>query len=306
MPNASTQSTILVAVDGSPESDAAVAWAAHESVLRLAPVTLVHVISPVVVSVPVEPMFRVPDWYEKSASHILRHAERDFQTALAGSPCAGLDLVSDHGSVVPTLGEASKNAQLVVVGRRGLGAIRRLLLGSVSSGLLHHAHCPVAVIHADPGEVRKADAPVVVGIDCSAASEAATALAFDEASLRGVDLVALHAWSDFGIYEMLGDDWHQYERQANELLSESLAGWREKYPDVQVRSRVVCDEPAYWLTEESRRAQLVVLGSHGRGGFTGMLLGSISSTVAQTSSAPVIVVRGGPATPDAKTRVEEP
>ena len=87
---------------------------------------------------------------------------------------------------------------MVVVGCRGLGAIGRRVLGSVSWGLVHHAHCPVAVIHdEDPLMPQPAMAPVVVGIDGSPASESATAIALEEASRRGVELVAVHAWSDY-------------------------------------------------------------------------------------------------------------
>jgi nucleotide-binding universal stress UspA family protein len=287
-----TEPNILVAVDGSPESDAAVAWAADEAAMRHAPVTLIHVISPVMVSVPVEPMLNPPEWYENSARHILKHAERILQSSWSGSPPADVHTVIDHGGVVPALTNASKEAQMVVVGSRGLGTFRRLALGSVSSGLLHHAHCPVAVIHGGQAKAGEFDAPVVLGIDGSPASEAATAVAFDEASRRGVELVALHAWSDFGCDLVLDADWHDYEAQAEEFVTERLTGWQESFPDVRVRRRLVSNEPAYWLTEESRRAQLVVVGSHGRGGFAGMLLGSTSSAVAQTSLAPVIVVRG--------------
>ena len=109
---------------------------------------------------------------------------------------------------------------MIVVGCRELGAIGRRLLGSVSSGLLHHAHCPVAVIHdEDPLMPTPAVAPVVVGIDGSPASEAATALAFDEASRRGVELVAVHT-----LERLRG------RRVA--WLAERLAGWQQRYPDV--------------------------------------------------------------------------
>jgi nucleotide-binding universal stress UspA family protein len=180
---------------------------------------------------------------------------------------------------------------MVVVGSRGMGALGRGVLGSVSSGLVHYGHCPVAVVHADEAQAPDLTSPVLLGIDGSPASEAATALAFDEASRRGVDLVALHAWSDVGVYPVVGMYWQQYEDEGHEVLAERLAGWREQYPDVHVRRRIVCDRPARSLLDESEQAQLVVVGSHGRGGFKGMLLGSVSTAVAEGAKAPVIVVR---------------
>lgn len=290
MSTGSRASTILVAVDGSAESDAAVAWAAHESAIRHAPVTLMYVIAPALVGWPIETMLNPPEWYENSARHIIAHAKETFQSSWAAAFPADVETTICRGRIVPVLADASKDAQMVVVGSRGRDALQRLLLGSVSTGLLHHAHCPVAVVPMDQAKSRT-NAPVVVGIDGSPSSESAVALAFDEADRRSVDLVALHAWNDFGVYMGVDTEWRQYEIEAHEVLAERLAGWQEQYPGVAVHRRIVCNEPAYWLTEESRRAQLVVVGSHGRGGFTGMLLGSTSSAVAQTSSAPVIVAR---------------
>ena len=195
-----------------------------------------------------------------------------------------------NSSVVSTLVRASENKQMIVVGSRGSGALGRLLLGSVSTGLVHHASCPVAIIRPEP-ESSYGDAPVLLGIDGSPASEAATALAFDEASRRGVDLVALHAWSDVAVFPILGMDWHEYESQGHEILSERLAGWQEQYPDVHVQRRLVCDQPARWLTRESQHAQLVVVGSRGRGGFASTWLGSVGNAVAQSANVPVLVVR---------------
>ena len=134
-------------------------------------------------------------------------------------------------------------------------------------------------------------APVVVGIDGSPASESATAIAFDEASRRGVELVAMHSWSDFAVSELPGVEWSDLEKQANETLAEWLAGCQERYPDVTIRRVVVLDRPAHQLLKQSESAQLTVVGSHGRGGFAGMLLGSVSSAVAESARTPVIVAR---------------
>jgi len=136
-----------------------------------------------------------------------------------------------------------------------------------------------------------AQAPVLVGIDGSPASALATAIAFDEASRRHVGLIALHAWSDREIFELPGLDWSAVKAEEERLLAEGLAGWQQRYPDVTVDRLLVCDRPARVLVETSEAAQLVVVGSHGRGGFTGMLLGSVSNAVVQSVRMPVIVAR---------------
>jgi nucleotide-binding universal stress UspA family protein len=136
---------------------------------------------------------------------------------------------------------------------------------------------------------------VLVGIDGSPESELATAIAFDEASRRKVGLTALHAWSDESwvdeIVTRAGHSWPELRAVEDEALAERLAGWAERYPDVPVRRLIVRDEPARQLVDQSESAQLVVLGSHGRGGFTGMLLGSISAAVVLMARVPVIVAR---------------
>jgi len=288
----SRSNDILLAVDGSAEAEAAIRWAAREAVLRHAPVTLIHVVAPVVVSWPVAPLQAcIAEWQQDNACQIIDHSRK---TLCAGAGEAEPPAVESHvyyGDVIETLVDATKDALMVVVGSRGMGLLGRRLLGSVSTGLIHHAHCPVAIVHADQAKATDPASPVLLGIDGSAASEGATALAFDEASRRGVDLVALHAWSDVGVFPSLGVDWHKYEEQGREILGERLAGWHEEYPDVRVRRRVVCDGPARWLVDESGQSQLVVVGSHGRGGFARRLLGSVSSAVAQAAKAPVIVVR---------------
>lgn len=283
---------ILICVDGSPASDAAVAWAAREAVMRKLPVTLMHAVAPVVVEWPVGQLYdEMPEWQHDDARHVIDQARKTLSATLTGEQPPETRTEIAYSGVVPALIEASKDAWMIVAGSQGLGAMGRLLLGSVTTGLMHYAHCPVAVIHSDAASVPAAGAPVLVGIDGSPASEAATALAFDEASRRGVGLRALHVWSDVAVFPVLGMDWRDREREGQEILAERLAGWQEQYPEVGVERLLFCDKPSHWLLKESEHAQLVVVGSRGRGGFPGMLLGSVGSAVAQSARVPVIVVR---------------
>jgi nucleotide-binding universal stress UspA family protein len=292
MPQNAKKFGVLVCVDGSAASDAAVAWATREAILRQLPVTLFHAVQPVVVGWPVGQLYAdVPEWQQENGQHVIDQARKTLMSGLGGSEPPEIRTEMVYSGVVPALIEASKDAWMVVAGSQGMGALGRLLLGSVTTALLHYAHCPVAVIHSGEDVVPDPGAPVLVGIDGSPASEAATTLAFDEASRRGVGLVALHVWSDVGVFPILGMDWHEREAEGQEILAERLAGWQERYPDLHVERKLFCDKPSHWIIQESERAQLVVVGSRGRGGFPGMLLGSVSSAVAQAARVPVIVVR---------------
>ena len=132
---------------------------------------------------------------------------------------------------VPTLADFSKEAHMMVVGCRGQNALQRTLLGSVSTGRVHHAHCPVPVIHDEaPILLPPSQLPVLVGIDGSPASELATAIAFDEDSFRGVEMLALHAWSDADMTTVPSTDSSGRRSAAEKTLAEGLAGFSGTLP----------------------------------------------------------------------------
>ncbi len=300
MSKLSTHPGVVVGVDGSPGSKVAVQWAARNAELRNVPLTLVHVVPAT-----------AGTWLESSLVPAWMRGQRergrqviDEAVKIASESCqrgqSQIDCEMRSGITVPVLIDLSKDADMVVVGCLGTGTLRGRHLGSVSSGLVHHAHCPVAVIH-DGVELNAdaARAPVVVGIDGSRESELATAIAFDEASRRKVGLTALHAWSSMGVFDTIvsfsGPGWPALRAVEDVIVAERLAGWADRYPDVTLQRHIVRDEPARQLVETSELAQLVVVGGHGRGGFAGMLLGSVSAAVVLLARVPVIVAREPPA-----------
>jgi nucleotide-binding universal stress UspA family protein len=295
MSSRTVHSGVVVGVDGSPPSLTAVRWAAREAAMRNVPLTLVYALCETVVSSATVGWSADPGlWLEQEdeARNVLADAFKAVEDSVEGGKAPRVSTELLCAPPVPTLVGLSEEAQMVVVGCRGQGALRRILLGSVSTGLVHHAHCPVAVIHDEaPRSLQPNKLPVLVGIDGSQSSQLAAAVAFDEASWRGVGLVALHAWSDTSRSALPDEEWLGWQARAEDTLSERLAGFQQRYPDVPVRRQIVRGHPARHLLNQSEAAQLVVVGSRGRGGFAGMLLGSVSTEVVHAARVPVIVAR---------------
>jgi nucleotide-binding universal stress UspA family protein len=284
---------IVVAVDGSPASNSAVCWAARDAAMRNIPLTVVHAVTTPTATWPPVPYpdslaVRLEDEGKKAVMHAIKIAE----DAMPADRKVTINRELVYSTPALALIEMSDEAEMIVVGSAGRGLLARGVLGSVSSTVVRHAKCPVAVIRDEDQLMPDPQhAPVLVGVDGSPASELATAIAFDEASRRGVDLIALHAWSDVAVLDLAGLDWAAVQAEAERSLAERLAGWQERYPDVPLHRILTTDRPARQLVEMSESAQLVVVGSHGRGGLTGMVLGSVSNAVLHSVRRPVIVAR---------------
>lgn len=284
----STPSGIVVGVDGSPASTAAIRWAVRDARLRGRVITLVHVLpTPERAEYADLPIGEAGTAVREKRGRELLDEVCALITGRADEPVK-VETCLITGTTVQTLVDLSAEADLVVVGRRGRGTVASLLLGSVSQGLLHRARCPVVVVHGDKPPAD--DAPVVLGVDGSQISEAATAAAFDEASWRGVELVVVHACGDDDA-EIPGVRWADLDTLGAEVLAEQLAGWSQRYPEVRVRAVVVRTSPARWIIEQADHAQLVVVGSRGRGTLAGVFSGSVSNAVVQAARVPVMVIR---------------
>ncbi|HYN28353.1 MAG TPA: universal stress protein [Dermatophilaceae bacterium] len=190
--------------------------------------------------------------------------------------------------------DASRGAYLVVVGAEPRRGLDRLLLGRSSLATAMHADCPVVVI---PEGVRTGpEGPVVVGVDGSAHSRAAAERALWIAGVRGTSAVVVVAWYlemvDGVVVTTPGTpEWDTVTARYRAMAESVLEPLRERYPDVPVEVRVVRGPAAPTLVEQAVDAGLVVVGSRGRGGFAGMLLGSVSQQILETAPCPVMVIR---------------
>ncbi|MEU9064009.1 universal stress protein [Streptomyces sp. NPDC048430] len=263
---------IVVGVDGSSSSLAAVEGASAEAQRRRAELRVVHAFS-----WPVGPMYTPLD-----PSPLNRLVHEAAQHARSVAPELEVTEAVVTGDAVAVLEAESRAAGLVVVGSRGIGGVIGMLLGSTAVSLAAHSHCPVMVVREEPAGA----GPIVLAVDGSSAGEKAVDFAFSEAALRKAEIKAVHASPPD--YAPLGAGPESAER----LLAHALAGRTERYPDVAVRHDVVGGETREVLIEASKTAQLLVVGARGRGGFAGLLLGSVSQALLHHAHCPVTVVRG--------------
>ncbi|MFC7023001.1 universal stress protein [Promicromonospora thailandica] len=289
-----TPDPVVVGIDGSPSSTRAVRWAALEAARRNTRLSLLHVWTPVPASVPhAAALGAYEDALVAQARQWLADAESVAREAAPDVP-TGSSLV--EGSAAARLIGRSAAAQLIVLGSRGLGGFTGLVVGSVAVAVATHGHCPVVVVRGDDDEIVRQDGPVVVGVDGSPANRDAVRFAFAAAAARSVPLVAVHAWSDLPLTTSweLTTATDLVQQHAAEELTTWLSAAHAEHPDVTVEPVIAHGGPAQVLLARAGAAQLLVVGSRGRGGFRGLLLGSTSQAMIYHAACPVAVVPSPP------------
>jgi nucleotide-binding universal stress UspA family protein len=286
-----TRNSVVVGVDGSVSSTDAVRWGAREcarqgSVLRLVHAYLIPArVAPAMLAVG----SRIRGAIEAQGRRWLGEARA---AAVEAAPDVIVETELVLGAAVPVLVREAADARMIVLGSRGLGGFAQLLVGSTALGTSTCAECPVVVVRGSATE----DGPVVVGVDGSISGDAAAGFAFETAAAWGVPLVAVNAWTDFlepGLYDRTWPrpEWSRAQEAELSVLDQSLAGWREKFPDVRVERVVTEDPPVRSLLHQARKARLLVVGSRGHGLLAGMVLGSTTQALVHHSPCPLAVVR---------------
>jgi nucleotide-binding universal stress UspA family protein len=301
---------ILVGVDGSPGSEAALRWALREAALwsdatdgagRGAAPTVTALLAWTADGLPAGLLRAVAqsghDGMTKAATEMLERTIRR-----VGEPPASVTLrrtvVLDDP--VAALTAAAADADMVVIGERGHGPIHRLTAGSVSRGVVHHASVPVVVVRPpkDDETPRTDDRrPVVVGVDGSDPSLTALRWAAHAAAVRKVPLRVIHAWGGYDpMYaEVLVGAQGLLVKQADDVLAQAVKLGLDDATRLIVESVVSPDSAMRALLREAREAQLLVVGNRGHGGFTRLLLGSVSHQCVLHADSDVAVVRSDPA-----------
>ncbi|MFI7149706.1 universal stress protein [Nonomuraea sp. NPDC050022] len=278
---------IVVGVDGSMVARAAVEWAVNDALRMGESLRIVHAVDRSPYQIGRFPNAAVPDALLREGQRILREA---LALAHERQPEVEVTTWDIEGAPAEVLREQAKGAAEIVLGSRGLGGFAGALLSSVSTHVAGHVGCPVVVVRGDHRPVR---GEVVVGVDDSPGCEPALAYAFGQAGLRGAVLRVVHAWQlpvhayAPGVpYEM--DEVRGAQQQ---IVRDRVGMFTGGYPQVTVVEDVRPALPVEALTDASAGADLLVVGSHGHGTVSAMLLGSVSRGVLHHTRCPVAVVR---------------
>ncbi|WP_067185040.1 universal stress protein [Microtetraspora niveoalba] len=278
---------IIVATDGSPAATAAVEWAADDAARKKLPLRVLHVVDRLPYEIPRYPIPGVQESIVQSGERILRDAR---QAVRARQPDVEVTTELVYGVPAPVLRQEAEHSSELVVGSRGRGGFAGMLLGSVSSHVAGHVHAPVVVVRPAPAT---AHGEIVVGVGESEECDPALAYAFEEAALRGARLRAVSAW-ELPVH-ILGPevvyDVDEIQHAFRQAAMDKLGDLQERFPDLEVTLDIVRGHPVAALVDASEKADLVVVGSRGRGAIGAAVLGSVSRGVLHHARCPVAVVR---------------
>ncbi|MCA2218976.1 universal stress protein [Jidongwangia harbinensis] len=279
---------IIVGYDQSADARAAARWALDEATRTGASVEFFYAYewpqwAPAVATTSAPAV-----WPDGETDRAVKGMLREAVTAAKHShPDVRTEMSIVSASAALTLIERSIDAGLVVVGSRGHSAVAGLL-GSVSVAVSAHAHCPVLVVRGDPAP----NQPVVVGVDDSPSAHLALRFAVEQAAARGVPLRVIRAWAPVtGIWAESPIVARSVTADERRPLDEAVATWRDKFPTLEITAEAVVDHPANALALAGTTAQLLVVGTRGRGAVRGMLLGSVSQHLLHHAACTVAVVR---------------
>jgi nucleotide-binding universal stress UspA family protein len=290
--------SILVGIDDSEGTRAALAWAAAAATTHQWSLTLAH--AHVDVTKPPLRGFTPAEADVRAEAHaLLKRAAA--HVGASGEAASAADLITRPGRPDRLLIDLAENSRMVVVGRQGRGGFRDMLLGSTAYRVAEQCSVPVVIVPEGWDMHSAAEGPVVLGLD-EDSGEDAIAFAFDYASRTGARLEAVHIFAPpmylaaggFGGYVPTAQDWPWNSEEAIEerrrTLSEQLAGWREKYPEVDLHPCVRLGYPASVLIEESSTARLLVVGGRDHGVVASVLIGSVARNLMHHATCPLAVV----------------
>ncbi|GGL22145.1 universal stress protein [Phycicoccus endophyticus] len=285
-----SQSRVVVGVDGSPLSKAAVVQAAHFASTRGMTLHVLHAFAPDL------PMlgFGVLSDREAVTTHGRQLLENAVARAHAAHPGLTVTTALHDGYASQSLIASSHTAALVVLGSTGHGVLSLTSMGAVAMQVLTHAHCPVLVVGHPRTSAPEPGSRVVAGVDGSPSSLEALRTAVREASILRGSVEVVHAWQARGASDPTlanASSWEEYVAGVESLVEEAVAELRPEHADTAVEVRVVRDEPVHALAASSADASLVVVGARGSGGFDGLHVGSTALRLVGRSECPVLVSR---------------
>ncbi|RKR91149.1 nucleotide-binding universal stress UspA family protein [Micromonospora pisi] len=284
---------ILVGYDGSEGATRALDWALDEAGRTGEPVQLAYAFEWMAAGTWIGPGPGPGTWPDETT----RRAVEGMVAAAVDQSVASHPGLDVRGEVLESpasmgLRERSADATMVVLGSRGHGGFTGLLAGSTTIAMSTHAHCPVVVVPSGAAGADPARSRIVVGTDGSPYAQLALGWAIERAARRGAPVHAVRVWTGSTTrWRPAESDPNEMSRAEQDAVDQQLVDCRRRFPDLSITGEVVAGHPVEVLVEASRRAQLLVVGSRGRGGFRGLLLGSVSQQVLHHTECPTVVVR---------------